>query len=151
MVKWRAGRRSVKPAGAATDPVCRDRRNSEQRGGNGASNGRREMECRSVKRFQLLFVVIVAQIIGETHSKLVQTFASIQTILSSHASVNSTAFRIFGGKKNKSNKITCGPAQRLEYVITHVPVWKVKCKIVEDKVCEEPKKKGSMSNEPGFD
>ena len=59
-------------------------------------------------------------------------------------SANSTAFRLFGGKKSESSKITCGPAQKLEYVITHVPVWRFKCKIVEDKVCEEPKKKGKI-------
>ena len=69
----------------------------------------------------------------------------------SHASANSTAFRLFGGKKSKSNKITCGPAQKLEYVITHVPVWKTKCKIVEDKVCEEPKRKGRKFNELELD
>ena len=57
-------------------------------------------------------------------------------------SANSSAFHLFGDKKSKSKKIACGPAQKLEYVITHVPVWKFKCKIVEDKVCEEPKKKG---------
>ena len=60
-------------------------------------------------------------------------------------SANSTAFHLFGhGKKSQSKKIACGPAQKLEYVITHVPVWKFKCKIVEDKVCEEPKKKGEI-------
>ena len=102
------------------------------------------MECKSVRRFQILSAVIVVQILGESHLKFGHNSKHLFNVSSS---ANSTAFRLFGGKKSKSNKITCGPAQKLEYVITHVPVWKTKCKIVEDKVCEEPKRKGKTFNE----
>ena len=46
------------------------RRNSDQRVGNGASNGGQEMECDAVKRFHIILAVIVVQIIGEWHLKL---------------------------------------------------------------------------------